>query len=68
MTKPHCASCHFLMTSHDNRAICRVNGLAASPANADGCTKYLRETGSDDEPLVFMGEGIGWVLECEARN
>lgn len=63
---PNCASCHFLMQSHDNRPICRVNGLEASPTNAEDCKRYMRETASDDEKLVWFNQA--WVLECEARN
>lgn len=64
MTNPHCPSCLHFMFSHDLRAICRRNGLPATPTNADGCRQYLREPGADDEPMAWV-DGAWRVLQEE---
>lgn len=45
-----CQSCAHSYQGADLVLRCRVhsNGLACSPAAADGCAKYQREAGSDD--------------------
>lgn len=66
MTKPHCPSCIHFMHSHDLRVICRRNGLPASSANADGCREFVRDPGSDDEPMVWF-EG-GWCVTSSTEG
>lgn len=61
-----CKSCLHLMgadKSADGVNRCRINGLKASPANAEDCRKFV--PASDDAPPWYTA---AWVVECEARN
>lgn len=63
---PHCPVCLHFMSSHDLRVICRRNGLPASPVNATGCKEFIRDPGSDDEPMVWFDDA--WHVCGEGRG
>lgn len=58
---PYCPACHH---SHmqGQEVVCGMFNVRATPLVAQDCTDFEREPGSDDEPLVFMGEGRGWEV------
>lgn len=64
-TTPHCPSCSLVYPGVDVLR-CRHNGLKASPANADGCKRFEREPGSDDERLVWYEDA--WHVAGEGRG
>lgn len=63
---PNCPTCHHVYMGADERLRCRINGLQAKPANAEGCRHFEREAGSDDEPMTwFKG---AWVCDAQGRG
>lgn len=64
--KPECPICRPVYTGADERLRCRMNGLQATPANAEGCKRYEREPGSDDAPMVWL-EG-GWCVTSSTEG
>lgn len=63
---PHCPSCLHFMHSRDLRVICRRNGKAATPGNARECKEFVRDPGSDDEPMVWFEDA--WHVAGEGRG
>jgi len=53
MIAPDCADCRHKYQGADDVDRCRAhsNGMACSPAAADGCKKF--EADSDDKPLPW---------------